>query len=415
MSLGDIRLLSNPIQAYSWGSRTALAELLGRPQGGEPQAELWMGAHPRAPSRVRTPGGEVPLDAWIARDPVAVLGRRTAERFGALPFLFKVLAAEEPLSLQAHPDLEQARTGFARENAAGVPVDAPERCYRDANHKPELICALTRFQALSGFREADAILAAFETLGVPGLAAPLEALRRGGDAAVAPLFHALMTLDAGARGALVARAAERARRAGTSDAAQRWVAQLAEAHPADVGALAPLLLNVVELAPGQAMFLPAGQLHSYLSGVGVEIMANSDNVLRGGLTPKHIDVPELLRTLSFRSGPVDVLEPRPGRPGECCYDTPAEEFALSVVEVSAGTVFEADAERDVEILLCTEGSASIEGREVLALRRGDCALVPAAAGAYRIEGDAVLYRAMVGVRRPLSAAVPLPGVVSSPR
>ena len=399
MDVARIVRLENPVQHYAWGSHTAIPELLGRPSPApEPWAELWMGAHPMATSRVVGAGESLPLDAYVARDPEAVLGAATAARFERkLPFLFKVLAAAEPLSIQAHPSLAQAREGFERENRAGIPLDAPQRCYRDALHKPELICALTPFHALNRFREPREIVERFAALDVTALAEPLAALRARLDReGLAAFFRVLWTLEEAARSAAIAGAVEWARSRGSGDPAAGWIDVLARRHPGDIGVLAPLLLNVVELAPGEAVFLPAGELHSYLEGVGIEIMANSDNLLRGGLTPKHVDVPELLRTLVFRAGPVERLRPQLVA-GEGRYATPAEEFALAVLEVRPGARYVAPERRAVEILLCTEGRGQIAGREDLAVARGDCLLVPARAPRYAVEGDLVLYRATAGV------------------
>ena len=212
------------------------------------------------------------------------------DRFGnELPFLFKVLAAEVPLSIQAHPNQEQARSGWARENAEGIPLDAPRRNYRDLNHKPELLCALTPFVALKGFRPFDETTRGLDPIARPELAGePARLGREQSPAALRSLFARLMTLEADEREPLLKRAAAQAARK-PADPAWRWVKSLMERHPGDVGALAPLYHNLVTLAPGQAFFLPAGELHAYLEGTALEIMANSDNVLRGGLTPKHVD------------------------------------------------------------------------------------------------------------------------------
>jgi mannose-6-phosphate isomerase len=400
VELARIQRLENPVQHYAWGSRTAIPELLGCPSPApEPWAELWMGAHPIAASRVAGEAGPEPLDAFISRDPVAVLGAATAARFDRkLPFLLKVLAAAEPLSIQSHPSRDQAREGFERENRAGIALDAPHRCYRDDQHKPELICALTPFHALNRFRDPREIAERLAALGEPALAASIAALRAQPDRdGLAASFSTLWTLAPGARRAAIASAIAWARRAGSSDPAARWIEALARRHPDDVGVLAPLLLHVVELAPGEAMFLPAGELHSYLEGVGIEIMANSDNVLRGGLTPKHVDVPELLRTLAFRAGPVERLRPRSVAPGEARYETSAEEFALSVLEVREGASYTAPRARSVEILLCTRGRGRLVGAQTHEIARGDAFLVPAAVPGYRIEGDLTIYRAAPGI------------------
>jgi mannose-6-phosphate isomerase len=397
-----IHRLRNPVQHYSWGSRTAIPELLGKPSpAAEPWAELWMGAHPVAPSEVEGPDGREPLDVFIARNPEAVLGAEVAARFaGRLPFLFKVLAAAEPLSIQAHPGPSQAREGFERENRAGLALDAPQRCYRDANHKPELICALTPFHALNRFREPGEIADRIAALGEPVLEAPAAALRDRADRdGLAAFFETVWTLSEPARARAIASAVRWAGRGGGADRAAHWVSALAGRYPSDIGVLAPLLLNVVELAPGEAMFLGPGELHAYLEGVGIEIMANSDNVLRGGLTRKHVDVRELLRTLAFRAGPIERLRARAVGSGESCYDTPAEEFALGVVEVRPDRAWTAARGHGIEILLCTAGSGRIAGAGVHAVARGDCFVVPAAAPAYVVEGSLTLFRAASGVAR----------------
>jgi mannose-6-phosphate isomerase len=384
--------LEGVVQPYAWGSLTAIPELRGEAPTGTPQAELWLGAHPSAPSFVETEDGDgIALDAWIRNDPESVLGARVARRFGPeLPFLLKVLAAAQPLSIQAHPNSAQAWAGFARENAAGVPLDAEGRCYRDPHHKPELICALTPFRALNGFREPTEIVRQIAGLGVSGLEPILEPLRSEPDAnGLAAFFESWMTLDRKARARLLDQAVLAASRASDGAPARAEVVRLARAHPGDVGVLAPLFLNLIELAPGEAMYLPAGDLHSYLGGTGIELMANSDNVLRGGLTRKHVDVPELISVLRFEAEA--VLPLRPERVGfvEARYTAPAEEFALSVLCVGAGARWTAPVERSAEILLCTEGHALLFDTRggSLDLPRGTAAVAAAAAGAYACIGE----------------------------
>ena len=390
-------VLENPIQNYAWGSHTAIAELLGRPTPSErPEAELWIGAHPKAPSRIAEPAGLGTLDAAIQDDPVGLLGADVCDRFGnELPFLFKVLAAAEPLSIQAHPNQEQARGGWNRENAEGIPLDAPRRNYRDPNHKPELVCALTPFVALKGFRPLDETVRALEPLARPELQQALGRVARERSApALRALFARLMTLEPEERAPILKRAtAEAGRR--SSDPAWRWVKRLLQKYPQDLGALAPLYLNLVTLEPGEALFLAAGELHAYLEGTALEIMANSDNVLRGGLTPKHVDVQELLATLVFEAQAAAVLKPEAPAPGETSFVTPAREFELGFVELTPGRSFLAAGGR-LEILLQLSGSTRLkaDGRET-ALERGRTVLVPAATPAYELEGSGRLARARV--------------------
>jgi mannose-6-phosphate isomerase len=396
-----IRLLRNPIRDYAWGSRSVLAELLGDPSPtAGPQAELWMGAHPAAPSQVRDDSGWMSLIDWIGRDAAAVLGREAARAFrGHLPFLMKVLAVERPLSIQAHPDADQARAGYERENAAGISLDAPHRNYRDPNAKPELLCALTPFAALCGFRAAEEIAAQVDGLRARRLASFLGDLRLQRDrASLERFFRALLNLDAEECDELVAEVVEAAA-GGTGDPQVKgWIRKLAEEHPGDPGVLAPLLLNVLELRPGEALFVPGGELHSYLHGVGVEIMASSDNVLRGGLTSKHADVAELLAILSFESRPPRILAARGVGPVESVYDSPAGEFALGVLRPRPDAAFESAEERSVEILFCAEGEAVVEDSvrgEITLLPRGAAVLVSAAVPGYRLRGEATVFRAAV--------------------
>jgi len=387
-----IHRLRNTVQRYAWGSRSDIAELIGEPvPSPTPQAELWMGAHPLAPSLVVLDGAEMPLDAWIASDPASILGARTASEFGSLPFLLKVLAAARPLSIQAHPDASQAREGFSRESAAGIPLDSPERCYRDPGHKPELICALKPFSALNGFRPPRSIRALLDALGVDEVRdlAPL-------DQGLETFFTTLMTSPPALLGRAVDLAARAARRL-AADPVFDWIVRLHAEHPGDPGVLSPLFLNLVRLDPGQAMALPSGRLHAYLEGAGIEIMASSDNVLRGGLTPKHVDVPELVRILSFEpSDPAPTSAVRVSST-EMAYPPSAREFALSVVRVTPASSHSPAPLHGIEILLCTEGAgriADLPSGRTLDLARGSSFVVPASSS-YAIEGDATLYRARV--------------------
>jgi mannose-6-phosphate isomerase len=398
MSL-PVLVLENPVQNYAWGSRTAIADLLGRPAPSAlPEAELWIGAHPKAPSRIVAPAKLGTLDQAIQDDPVAILGHEVCDRFGnELPFLLKVLAAAEPLSIQAHPDHEQARRGWARENAEGVPLDAPRRNYKDPNHKPELLSALTPFTALEGFRPFDGIARKLEPVAHPELAPELGRLaREQTPAALRVLFARLMTLDTEEKASVLRRATGEAARRRASDPVWQWVARLMRHHPGDVSALAPLYLNLVTLAPGDALFLPARELHAYLEGTAIEIMANSDNVLRGGLTPKHVDVPELLATLVFEGRSPEILKPVASGPGERLYHTPAREFELGLLDVTPDGPYAPSPGRGVEILLgLAGGTRVVAGTETTPLDTGRAVLVPASLASYAVEGDGRVCRARV--------------------
>ncbi len=393
--------LKNTIQNYSWGSETAIAELLGvKPAAGRPEAELWMGAHPKAPSLVKDNGQWISLEALIEEHPEEILGQSVREQFGGrLPFLFKVLAAAQPLSLQAHPSLEQARQGYDRENRQGIPLDAPNRNYKDDNHKPECICALTTFWAMSGFREIDQTLELMERLGLEGLKDLVKKLQRQPNASsLKAFFRSLMSLPDRDKGEVTTEAAARAVALGNSEPAFPWVVTLAEAYPGDIGILSPMFLNLIELQPGEAVALPAGQLHAYLEGVGIELMANSDNVLRGGLTPKHVDVPELLDVLRFAPLKIQPLLPETAAHGERVYASSFAEFVLSTITVTAATVYTSQTRRSAEILLCTAGEANItelDSAKHLPINQGVSVLVPASVKQYTISGDATVFKAAV--------------------
>lgn len=392
-----MELLENPIRTYAWGSRTVIADLLGEPvPSPHPQAEMWLGAHPAAPSTVRTAGEPRALDELIADDPAGALGAGRDRWEGRLPFLLKVLAAEEPLSLQAHPSLEQAREGWARENAAGIAVDAPDRNYRDANHKPELICALTDLVALVGFREPGRTVELLRALDVPELAAYTELLAgQPCPDGLRALFTTWITLPQSVLDGLIPALQEGAIRL-LESGADEWTGEakmaldLSERYPDDAGVLAALLLNRTTLRPGEALYLPAGNLHAYLSGAGIELMANSDNVLRGGLTPKHVDVPELLRVLDFAAPPPPVRRAatEPGADGWQRYDVPVEEFLLRRADTEGRDKLDVPGS-GARILLCTAGDAAVEARgSTLDLPRGGSVfLADADAGAVLTTGD----------------------------
>jgi mannose-6-phosphate isomerase len=353
-------LLEPVTQPYAWGSHTAIAELQGRPAPTlQPEAELWMGAHPSAPSGVERPGGRTTLDAVIAADPVGELGPLCADEFGGrLPFLLKVLAAEKALSIQVHPSRAQAEAGFRAENERGLAPGDKSRNYVDDWPKPEILCALTRFEVLAGMRAPEDAAALLKELEVPELD-PITAILAGavGPRALTEALAAILAWPDGRRAALV-------------DEVVRGCAaavRVSGEHPGDLGVVASLLLRHAVLEPGDAVFMSAGGLHAYLHGTGVELLANSDNVVRAGLTPKHIDVPELLK-LTDPAVAVPVLEPRALGGGVFGYDSPVPEFRLYRAEL-AGQV-ELPGTGGPRIVFCTEGTAVLRAS-------GDAAIRPA--------------------------------------
>jgi mannose-6-phosphate isomerase len=378
--------LVNTVRPYAWGSTTALPELLGTTPTGEPQAEMWMGSHPGAPSRTE----RGPLNEVIDADPVRELGAPTVGKFGPrLPFLLKVLAAGAPLSLQVHPDLAQAKAGFAAEEKAGIPIDAPHRNYKDANHKPELICALTPFTGLCGFRDPVEAADTIAALGVDSLKPYVDLLHaHPEDAALREVMTALLTADHEEMAHTVTEAAAAAARLGGAHAPY---ATLAHHFPGDAGVIAAMLLNPIQLQPGEALFLDAGVPHAYLDGLGVEIMGNSDNVLRCGLTPKHVDVPELLRVVRFEPNEPAVLRPEASESGEEVYDTPIDEFRLSRFVRAEGAAPTDITARTAQILLAVAGRPKAGD---LTLAPGESVFVPAGETT-ELSGTGTVFRATV--------------------
>ncbi len=391
-------LLENQIQDYAWGSKTAIQELLGVEGNDTPWAELWMGAHPKAPSSVVINGEKTPLDDLVRRFPDTILGANAAVKFNnTLPFLFKVLAAEKPLSIQAHPDRFTAEAGFEMENQRDIPIDAPHRNYRDPWPKPEIICALEPFVAVNGFRPAESIVKWFETLCPGMLASQITMLKEDSDeAGIKKMFESLIRMPADSKRSAVDEAAARAAKTDAMEA--EWVVRLSRRYPDDIGVLCPLFLNLVRLEPCTAMFLPPGRMHAYLEGVGIELMANSDNVLRGGLTDKHVDAEALLEVVRFDSPPVDLLRPVAKNECESRYQTDAEEFFLSVVQTEKKDKCRFAEDHGLEILLCVNGTAEItagQDTSPLIVEKGASVMIPASVGSYEIKGEAVFYKAAI--------------------
>jgi mannose-6-phosphate isomerase len=404
--------LQNPVKHYEWGSSQWIPQLLGKedPEG-RPWAEMWMGSHPGSPSRVSLDGMEFSLGDLIATDPPYYLGNQAAAQYGALPFLLKLLAAEKPLSIQAHPSLPRAQEGFQRENIAGLALGDPCRNYKDPNHKPEIICALTPFTGMCGFREPGEIRQLLEsfleiskepafdenTLSAlrKGIMPLLRALQEADSAAALKNFlDALFSLNADAREGLSRYI--RAFTPGTSGncdvSAKQWELMLrfAEQYPDDPAVISPLYLNIFQLEPGEAVFLNPGTLHAYIHGFGVELMANSDNVLRGGLTPKHIDLDELQKVLDFKPCMPEILKPQ-SQSLRYAYPTPCREFSLSVMH---GTGEETSfCEKGPVICIITSGELEIQGKETRAfIPAGGSVFIPASA-ALRFRGNYAVYAA----------------------
>ncbi|EPW7974135.1 mannose-6-phosphate isomerase [Cronobacter turicensis] len=383
--------LINSVQNYAWGSKTALTELYGvaNPEG-LPMAELWMGAHPKSSSKIQDDQGRTrALREVIDADKTALLGAPVAERFGELPFLFKVLCADQPLSIQVHPNKQASEEGFARENAAGIPLDAAERNYKDPNHKPELVFALTPFLAMNAFREFSEIVSLLQPVAGAHTAIAHFLAEPNADR-LRDLFAGLLNMQGEEKSrALAVLKATVASQQGEPWDTIRFIAQF---YPDDSGLFSPLLLNVVKLNPGEAMFLFAETPHAYLQGVALEVMANSDNVLRAGLTPKYIDIPELVANVKFVAKPAAQLLTQPEKDGATLeFPIPVEDFAFSLHDLQSQP--QRLAQESAAILFCVEGEAVLsKGDERLTLKPGESAFVAANESPVNVSGVGRLAR-----------------------
>lgn len=386
-------------QRYDWGSVTALPDFLGLPPDGDPWAELWFGTHLAGPTRA---AGQT-LAEYISRDPHRLLGEDVVRRFGPrLPFLLKLIAPDRALSLQVHPDLERAQAGFARENAAGLPLDSPSRSYKDANHKPEMVLALTRYEAVAGFR---APRRAAEVLA--GLSCPLaRRMRRtlrlnptrfGIRQAFTELVNDETRPTDGEIADLVDELTTRlVEGASPSPRVDSNAVEMSRAFPGDPGVPAALLLNPVTLRPGEALFVPAGCVHAYVRGLGVEVMASSDNVLRAGLTHKPVDVPEMLACVDYVAAPPVRPAPEYLSRATRAYYAPVDDFELLVTTVVPADGRVQVAGRGPRIVLGIEGAATVTtpaGQETLT--RGQAVFVGADERTLAVEGEGAVIQADV--------------------
>jgi len=418
--MNSISRLKHRMMEYDWGSRTEIPRLLGEKEpSAHPVAELWMGAHPKAPSLIETEGRWASLSDVIEKNPTDALGRETAEKYSnELPFLLKILAVEKPLSIQVHPGKSEAEKGFERESEQGVPMEARHRNYRDKNHKSEIICAISQFSMMAGFRSLDDLRWHVRRYCPDSLKNQLSLLENH----PAPLglkrfYHSVMTLSPQAGGRVIDEAASRAN--AEADSAGRWIARLSESNPMDMGVLGPIFFNLVSLEPGEAAYIPWGTPHSYLMGLGAELMTNSDNVARGGLTSKAMDIPEFLRIMDWgkiaspememasetgaetdsrQSSGFKIIRPEKISDCERIYPTDSKEFLLSCIDCSESQTQIATSSKSVEILFCVEGMAVIietDSRRVMRLSKGESAIVPGCVERYSITGPAKIYKASV--------------------
>jgi mannose-6-phosphate isomerase len=388
--------LNNVIQHYAWGSQTSIPQLFGiENQDGAPQAEIWMGAHPNGCSKIDTTG-EL-LSEMINKHPIETLGEYTYQRFGELPYLFKVLAADKPLSVQVHPKLSDAKLGFEKENQQGIELNAFNRNYKDANHKPELVYALTFYRAMNGFRPITDLISIFEQANLTSLAYDIAALKSNQSSeGLRTFFTIVMNLYGDQKKqALTELRANIATKARTKMAREAFemVLEFSDDFADDIGLFSPLLLNIIELEPGEAMFLHAATPHAYVQGTGLEIMANSDNVLRAGLTPKFLDIQELIAHTEFHSIPFNEIRLQPiKKDHKNSYPIPVDDFGFEIIE--AFETIHTQYVRGAEILFCIEGEITVENADTrLTIKPGESVFVCNSAHQYSYHGKGTLARA----------------------
>lgn len=388
--------LDNVIQNYAWGSIDSIQTLFGIANpNNQPQAEIWMGAHPNGCSKL-SESGEL-LSHLIDDNKTEVLGEYTAARFGELPFLFKVLSAETPLSIQVHPNKQNSELGFERENAQGIALNASNRNYKDPNHKPELVYALTFYKAMNGFRPIADIIALFEEVQIPSLASALSTLKAYADSnALKAFFTTIMSLEGEHKKRALEElyaAFEKPAKTAMGREAMQYSMDFKKHYPGDIGLFAPFMLNTVELAPGEAMFLFAETPHAYVQGTGLEIMANSDNVLRAGLTPKHIDVQELIDNTIFEPiNPEDIRLQPVLKEGKKSYPIPVDDFGFDIL--SAAQESKAQYLRSAEILFCVDGEVTVTaGGKSIILSAGESVFISCHSGQYHYKGNGTVARA----------------------
>jgi mannose-6-phosphate isomerase len=395
--------LEGKVQHYAWGGYKYIPELLGMAPSEQPSAEYWMGAHPSAPSIISTPSGQLPLNQLIQQDPANITGPAVWEKFKELPFLFKILDVKDMLSIQVHPTKSEAEKGFARENAEGIPLNAPNRNYKDDNHKPEIMVALSEFYLLHGFLPQEQLRKVLTT--IPEFASLVSSYEKDG---YYGLYKNVMEMPQAQVNDMLRPLTDRllpAYKAGQLAKTDPgfWAARAVLNDPGskekiDRGIFSIYFFNIMQVQEGDAVFQDAGIPHAYLEGQNVELMANSDNVLRGGLTPKHVDVPELLKHTRFEGVAPHIIKGNVSTDGlERIYPSPAPDFEVSKINIPAGQVYKHTA-KAAEILIVIKGAATIKGDDTLALQKGQCVFA-AFAASYEIstDGGAELFKATVNI------------------
>lgn len=383
------------VQHYAWGGNTFIPELLGLPVNEQPSAEYWLGAHPSASAKLELSG--LPLNELIQKDPSGTLSEEVYSRFGELPYLLKVLDVKQMLSIQVHPTKSEAELGFEREEAAGIPINAPNRNYKDRNHKPEVMVALSDFWLLHGFKEKSLLEKTLSDVQEFNILLPL--FKREGYKA---LYQFVMEMSKDEVNVFLMQVVKREIRYKNEGLLTKadpgwWVAKLFEGveqiTDIDKGVFSIYFFNIVNAKPGEAVFQGAGLPHAYLEGQNIELMANSDNVLRGGLTPKYIDVPELMKHTLFEGIVPNIMKGNEIHIGEKNYPCPVPDFAISKIELNGNMTY-SNSTQGMEIILVTEGGAVLNNSMVLKKGEAIC-LLPQASYSIVSSGHCTLFKAFV--------------------
>ena len=397
-------LLEPAFKYYEWGSETAIQEITGRKElEGKTAAEMWMGDHPSGANFLVDGTEKIPFHDLVKEKPDKILGKNVSKKYRkSLPFLFKVLAASKPLSIQSHPSRKQAEEGFERENILEIPMDDFTRGYKDSNHKPEIILALTSFKMMKGFRSYSSIR---DNLKKYCPATSQWIIKEMGDVKdlteskkLKKFFKTIMSCSCSDTGRMIDEALKNSQKEEFKDKLESdFIRKFSEYYPDDAGILSPIYLNCSVLEKGEAVYIPAGELHAYVEGTGIELMANSDNVFRGGLTPKHVDREELYKILKYRTTEIRKTDKKVNG-CEKIFTTESEEFLLSEIIVDKENNYVSDEDRNIDILICYEGSAEVEcesSKSGITVMKGDSFVLPSAARKYTITGEGTFYKATV--------------------
>ena len=390
------------VKYYEWGSTESIQNLTGKAElKGKTAAELWMGDHPSGPNMIKEGDKLIPLHTLVKEEGEKLIGDRAYKKFGGrIPFLFKVLAAAKPLSIQSHPSKKQAEEGFERENILEIPLDDFSRGYKDNNHKPEIILALTDFKMMKGFRDFNSITRNFRTYCGKTSGFLFEGLEDLSEKRkIKTFFERTLSGCKSECSSMIEEALKTAEKEEYRDSLEaEMIRKFSVYYPGDTGILSPLYLNCGMIKKGEAVYIPAGELHAYVEGTGIELMANSDNVFRGGLTPKHIDKEELVKILVYNAVEIRKTEQKI-KNNETFYITESDEFLLSEITVDDKNTYISEKERNIDILICYDGEAEVKAlngeNSTIKVKKGESFAVPSSAGSYSITGSGTFYKATV--------------------